>query len=178
MPRDDPDREYLLVNHQEHTSNGFAVRWLINNQTLDMSGLMHLTRPLLGEETNNSSRAFIYQVKKNELIDLILQNTVALNGVCDTHPFHFHGHKFWVHSQGTGLYRPSTPIDQPVLRDTSNLYASSFAYFSANRSTSNHRQPCGWTKLRFRANNPGIWMLHCHIGAHAVMGMNLLLNVF
>jgi FtsP/CotA-like multicopper oxidase with cupredoxin domain len=24
------------------------------------------------------------------------------------------------------------------------------------------------------ADNPGLWMLHCHIGAHAFMGMSVL----
>ena len=174
MPRDDPDREYLLVNHQEHTSNGSAMRWLTNNGTLDMSRLMHLHRPLIDEGTKKSSRDILYKAKKNELIDLILQNTVALDGVCVTHPFHLHGHKFWLHSQGTGLYQRSTPIDRPVLRDTSILYAFPFG----NHTSSDHRQPCGWIKLRFRANNPGLWMLHCHIGAHAVMGMNILIDQF
>ena len=46
----------------------------------------------------------IYSLQQNQLVDIVIQNTVAINGVCESHPFHLHGHKFWIHSYGTGLY--------------------------------------------------------------------------
>ena len=33
--------------------------------------------------------------------------------------------------------------------------------------------PFGWTALRFRADNPGVWAFHCHIEAHFFMGMGV-----
>ncbi|GAB2278608.1 hypothetical protein Dimus_013287, partial [Dionaea muscipula] len=33
--------------------------------------------------------------------------------------------------------------------------------------------PYGWTALRFRANNPGVWLFHCHIESHFYMGMGV-----
>jgi FtsP/CotA-like multicopper oxidase with cupredoxin domain len=91
-----------------------------------------------------------------------------------------HGHKFWVHSYGVGSYTAKTNIwpdrNDPVLRDSLMVYASSYAYFTSNRNVSNHQKPCGWTKLRMIADNPGLWMFHCHIGAHSYMGMNVLLK--
>ncbi len=56
------------------------------------------------------------------------------------------------------------------------VYASSYAYFTPDRSVKNHGRPCGWTKLRTIVNNPGLWMFHCHIGADKFMGMNILLK--
>ena len=35
----------------------------------------------------------------------------------------------------------------------------------------------GFSVIRFRADNPGIWMMHCHTLSHAVEGQALLLNV-
>lgn len=32
----------------------------------------------------------------------------------------------------------------------------------------------GWTYLRFQADNPGVWPLHCHIAVHEFGGMLLL----
>ena len=29
----------------------------------------------------------------------------------------------------------------------------------------------GWRAVRFTASNPGVWMIHCHILPHMVMGM-------
>lgn len=37
--------------------------------------------------------------------------------------------------------------------------------------------PGGYTILRFYANNPGIWMFHCHIEFHMQAGMTLLFRV-
>ena len=35
----------------------------------------------------------------------------------------------------------------------------------------------GYTIIRFWANNPGVWFMHCHIDSHALGGMALLLRV-
>jgi hypothetical protein len=38
-------------------------------------------------------------------------------------------------------------------------------------------QSGGYTVVRFVANNPGVWMLHCHMDFHAEVGMGMLLKV-
>ena len=184
MPRRSINREYFLLGKQGHTLDGSGTRWMINNATLDMPRLKNLTAPLLFDLYNgnkqNLPNDITYSVEGEELVDIVLQNTVALNGVCETHPFHMHGHKFWVHSYGTGMYDKSmsysTLAARPVLRDSLILYASEYAYFTPNRTVSNYLKACGWTKLRMIADNPGLWMLHCHIGAHSVMGMSILIK--
>ena len=35
----------------------------------------------------------------------------------------------------------------------------------------------GYTIVRFHANNPGVWMLHCHIEFHMELGMMLIFKV-
>lgn len=179
-----PDLEIILVATQEHTPDGQGVRWLTNNATFDMSRLKNLTTPLLmdlyhGNE-QNVPNDIVYSVGADQLVDIVIQNTVALNGICESHPMHMHGHKFWIHSYGTGPYNALENVwpDQrdPGLRDSLMVYASSYAYFQSNRNASDHGKPCGWTKLRMVANNPGLWMFHCHIGAHSFMGMNVLLK--
>ena len=53
-------------------------------------------------------------------------------------------------------------------------------FFDGTESTTDLRQDdeeganlgnYGWVVLRLRANNPGAWLLHCHIGWHMIMGM-------
>ncbi len=161
---------------------GSGLRWAINNGTLDELRLINLTQPLLYDVYNgieeNLPNDVIYSITQNQLVDIVFQNTVATNGVCESHPFHLHGHKFWIHSQGTGMYNSSEKINpdtnSPVLRDTLILYASSYSHLAPNRSKTNYLMPCGWTKIRFLANNPGLWLLHCHIGSHLFMGMAVL----
>lgn len=35
----------------------------------------------------------------------------------------------------------------------------------------------GYVVLRFRADNPGFWLFHCHFLYHIVIGMNLIFQV-
>ncbi|CAF1541087.1 unnamed protein product [Rotaria sp. Silwood1] len=178
------DVEIVLHTGQENTADGKGVRWLTNNATFDMLRLNNLNRSLLmdlyhGNE-QNLPQDVIYTLQHNQLVDIIIQNTVALNGICESHPMHMHGHKFWIHSYGTEMYDSAKNIlpniHDPVLRDSLMVYASSYAYYVSDRNVTNHRKPCGWAKLRLIANNPGLWMFHCHIGAHSFMGMNILLK--
>lgn len=182
MPRRQADKEIYLHNFQARTSDGSGMRWYINNATLDHPRLSNLTRPLLFDVYNgieeNIPRDATYSIDRNQLIDVVLQNTVATNGVCESHPFHIHGHKFWIHSHGIGSYNStvaSTPVNSnPILRDSLTLYATSYSHLTPNRTSANYLQPCGWVKIRFLADNPGLWLLHCHIGSHLLMGMNAL----
>lgn len=184
MPRRKADKEIFLYNYQAHTPDGLGMRWFTNNASLDKQRFTNLTRPLLLDLYNhvesNLPHDSTYSIKGNQLIDIVLQNTVATNGVCETHPFHLHGHKFWIHSQGTGMYNQTNKVNSdtndPILRDTLTLHASSYSYLTPNRTSQNYLKPCGWIKLRLLSNNPGLWLLHCHIGSHLFMGMVVLIK--
>jgi FtsP/CotA-like multicopper oxidase with cupredoxin domain len=179
-----PDVELVLHSSQDYVNSGGEIRWFANNGTFDMMRLKTLNRSLLLDLANGNNQTLpndiVYSLGHNQLVDIVIQNSVALNGVCESHPMHMHGHKFWIHSYGVGKYDPALNIwpdrHDPVLRDSLMVYASSDAYFSPNRSVTRHREACGWTKLRMITNNPGLWMFHCHIAPHAVMGMNVLLK--
>lgn len=87
------------------------------------------------------------------IIELVLNND-------DTgkHPFHLHGHAFQVisrsdenalHFNGTYVDTPSVPMR----RDTLIV------------------NPSGNFVIRFRADNPGMWLFHCHIEWHMDTGL-------
>ena len=116
--------------------------------------------PNLGSEETAVIRA-----EKGQVIEIVFQNARALNGVAEFHPWHMHGHSFWVIGRGEGIYDPESDIDSynlrnPLLRDTVTLW------------------PLGWVAVRFVANNAGVWSIHCHLTSHLVMGMafNLITN--
>jgi uncharacterized membrane protein YgcG len=79
--------------------------------------------------------------------------------VAEFHPWHIHGHSFWVVGSGVGSYDESLVnttsynLVNPLLRDSVTLW------------------PLQWVALRFVADNPGVWFFHCHITSHLVMGM-------
>ncbi|EMD37153.1 laccase [Gelatoporia subvermispora B] len=66
------------------------------------------------------------------------------------HPFHLHGHSFSVvRSAGSEAYN----YENPVRRDTVSIGG-----------------PGDNVTIRFEANNPGPWFLHCHIDYHLTTG--------
>jgi FtsP/CotA-like multicopper oxidase with cupredoxin domain len=95
-------------------------------------------------------------------VDIVLNNLDD-----DNHPFHLHGHDVYVLQTYTSHYGwgswnpfetdvgPGGPLNfvNPVVRDT----------FIVPRR--------GYIVLRFRADNEGIWMFHCHVLWHQASGM-------
>ncbi|XP_010261207.1 PREDICTED: L-ascorbate oxidase [Nelumbo nucifera] len=103
----------------------------------------------------------IYRLKFNSTVDIILQNANSLmNNTSETHPWHLHGHDFWVLGYGKGKFDPVNDpkkynLVNPIMKNTVPVHSY------------------GWTALRFRADNPGIWAFHCHIESHFYMGMGV-----
>ncbi|CAI2167496.1 10572_t:CDS:10 [Funneliformis geosporum] len=93
--------------------------------------------------------AFIYDTE-NGVVEIALINE---NGA--THPFHLHGHNFFImgHGNGTVPDRSQFNMVDPAVRDTVSIFEDS------------------WTVIRFRIDNPGVWAFHCHIEWHVEMGM-------
>lgn len=107
----------------------------------------------------------VIKVRKDEVVEFVIQNTVTLSGSEEVHPWHLHLHNFWV--MGYGDYGSTWSefdvhnynVHHPPARNTFNLY------------------PGGWTAIRFKADNAGAAYFHCHILPHLVMGMSLVLQV-
>jgi hypothetical protein len=100
----------------------------------------------------------VVRLEEGDVVEFILQNTRALNGAAEFHPWHAHGYSFYIVGRGTGIFDPEKDVStynevNPVLRDTVTLY------------------PLNWVALRFVASNPGVWFFHCHLLSHQVMGM-------
>ncbi|KAL5986329.1 hypothetical protein ACLOJK_014662 [Asimina triloba] len=100
-------------------------------------------------------------LKFNSTVDVILQNANGLAGnVSEIHPWHLHGHDFWVLGYGEGKFRKADEkklnLKNPPLRNTAVVF------------------PYGWTALRFISDNPGVWAFHCHIEPHLHMGMGVI----
>ncbi|KAI9730630.1 MAG: hypothetical protein M1818_008112 [Claussenomyces sp. TS43310] len=122
--------------------------------------------PILYGNLSDSWRSnTTYHIPLNSTVDIIMQ---IANDSMDVmgHPMHLHGHKFWVLGSGSGAF-PYTSVNEapasminlqdPAYRDTANLPAG------------------GWLAVRYVADNPGAWMLHCHIQWHVISGMGVVL---
>eukprot|EP01023_Acetabularia_acetabulum_P050982 TRINITY_DN557_c0_g1_i1.p1 TRINITY_DN557_c0_g1~~TRINITY_DN557_c0_g1_i1.p1 ORF type:complete len:586 (-),score=83.42 TRINITY_DN557_c0_g1_i1:299-2056(-) len=120
-------------------------------------------------------------LQSGEVIDVVLQGyPIAGSGKVDQHPWHLHGYSFYVLGHGAGEFTYESKGDElnlvnPVLRDTVTLYPSRDEKILVNEEPVGvpDLQPSGWTLIRFRANNPGVWNMHCHLTWHFFMGMEL-----
>jgi len=115
----------------------------------------------VANNTNATSSNGIYRLKFNTTVDIILQNANTMNkNNSETHPWHLHGHDFWVLGYGKGKFDVNKDpknynLVNPIMKNTVPVHSF------------------GWTALRFRSDNPGVWAFHCHIESHFYMGMGV-----
>ncbi|KAI0634300.1 multicopper oxidase-domain-containing protein [Trametes polyzona] len=114
----------------------------------------------LGNKTSDGSATYsdsqlITTVDEQHVVEFIIDNLDD-----GDHPFHLHGHKFWIVGSGAGRYQHQALDNKaPMLRDT--LVIPAYTY----------------TILRFVADNPGFWAFHCHIQWHMAAGLLFQVNV-
>jgi len=92
--------------------------------------------------------------QKNTWVYFVIQNEFFA-----PHPLHLHGHDFCLLGQGQGPFTPSLVsslnFDSPARRDTAMLAGQ------------------GYTVIGFETDNPGAWLMHCHIAWHASGGLSM-----
>ncbi|XP_057781577.1 laccase-14-like [Salvia miltiorrhiza] len=98
----------------------------------------------------------------NSTVELVFQGTNLGGGV--EHPMHLHGYSFYVVGSGSGNFDGRRdPADynlvDPPLMDQITVPRN------------------GWTAIRFKANNPGVWFMHCHFERHMSWGMEMVFIV-
>ncbi|CAL9165554.1 unnamed protein product [Musa hybrid cultivar] len=94
----------------------------------------------------------------NTSVELVMQDTSILGA--ESHPLHLHGFNFFVVGQGFGNYDPAKDpakfnLVDPVERNTVGVPAG------------------GWVAIRFLADNPGVWFMHCHLEVHTSWGLKM-----
>ena len=86
------------------------------------------------------------------------------------HPMHLHGHKY--HVVGQGILRENITHEEVRRGGISFINHDRPPY----KDTVSLPYP-GYVRLRFRANNPGYWLFHCHLDWHLPIGMAVLIQV-
>ncbi|KAL7141811.1 hypothetical protein ABFS83_08G078800 [Erythranthe nasuta] len=105
-------------------------------------------------ETAKGTR--LSKIRFNSTVELVIQDTNLLT--VESHPFHLHGYNFFIVGTGIGNFdRAKDPakynLVDPPERNTAGVPTG------------------GWTAIRFRADNPGVWFFHCHLELHTGWGL-------
>ncbi|WCJ28432.1 Laccase-4 [Euphorbia peplus] len=107
-------------------------------------------------QTETGTRLF--RLKYNSTVELVMQDTGVI--AAENHPLHLHGFNFFVVGRGLGNFNPKKDpqnfnLVDPVERNTVGVPTG------------------GWTAIRFRADNPGVWFMHCHLEIHTTWGLKM-----
>ncbi|GMY10717.1 laccase-17 [Fagus crenata] len=108
--------------------------------------------------TNVSNGTKLVVLSFNTSVELVLQDTSILGA--ESHPLHLHGFNFFVVGQGFGNFDPNKDpahynLVDPVERNTVGVPSG------------------GWVAIRFLADNPGVWFMHCHLEIHTSWGLKM-----
>ncbi|TVY18823.1 Laccase-2 [Lachnellula arida] len=144
-----------------YTYNDDIWRWTINSSSL----IVNWSEPTIVQfyeadgaaDLSWSTDANVWEIPNaSEWVYFILhdESTSDLG-----HPMHLHGHDFFILDSGNGTFDESTlsslNLINPPRRDTAVLPGD------------------GYLVIAFRINNPGAWLMHCHIAWHASEGMGI-----
>ncbi|KAJ9175943.1 hypothetical protein P3X46_014442 [Hevea brasiliensis] len=120
--------------------------------------------PVKFDYTGNVSRSLwqpvpgtkLYKLKYGSKVQIVLQDTSIVTP--ENHPIHLHGYDFYIIAEGFGNFNPKTDkakfnLVDPPMRNTVAVPSN------------------GWAVIRFVADNPGVWILHCHLDVHIAWGL-------
>ncbi|KAK5661815.1 hypothetical protein OQA88_9917 [Cercophora sp. LCS_1] len=134
-------------------------KWTINTSSLILDWKDPTMAHVFRNESVFPTPYNVYPVNKKtdapEWAVLVIQDESGFNLA---HPIHLHGHDFWVLAQASGVFNGSTEsfnTKNPPRRDVATLPGN------------------GYLAIAFALDNPGAWLVHCHIAWHASQGLSL-----
>lgn len=141
------------------TNQQNIVFWGINMTAIDIDW----EKPTLQYvKDGNTSYPLVYNLielpKEGMWTYWIIQETPGTPQI--PHPIHLHGHDFYILGKGTGAFdRTTSPstlnFNNPTRRDVALLPGG------------------GWMAIAFPTDNPGAWLMHCHIAWHISEGLGV-----
>ncbi len=139
-------------------------------------------------DVNGCRCTYLEELPVNRTVQLVLSSYLPGENFMAHHPVHLHGHNFAVLAMGfaesdpaTGYWTDHNP-DLACLNDDLCTRVT----WSGDRPHINTSNPPvkdtvivparGYVVVRFRTENPGDWMMHCHAEFHVGEGMVMVFN--
>lgn len=120
-----------------------VFKWFMAGTTFVANWETPTLLQIYNSATFNTSNHVIELDTADEWVYFIIETTNSV-----PHPIHLHGHDFYILAQSTGTYDSDTVtlnLSNPPRRDVAMLPGS------------------GYLVIAFQTDNPGAWLLHCHI---------------
>ncbi|THU81232.1 laccase [Dendrothele bispora CBS 962.96] len=141
-----PADRVIDLQFQRDSDTG-ELEWTINGikyESPDLPTLLNIMVNGFTNENQFTTAEHTFVLNRDDIVELQIHGSA--NG--HIHPFHLHGHVFSVVQGMTG----APNFVNPPQRDVVGVGGSTVI-------------------IRFKADNPGPWFLHCHIDWHLVAGL-------
>ncbi len=160
----------------------------ITENDIDEDLFCEYTQDLSGDNRKTCLHTY---TATTETVELVLSNVADSD--FSSHPVHIHGHYFHVLHVGY----PDYNVEGQIISKNQDLNCIPPTMDSAIRVCHGMRSPTpiflsrvrhlplkdtitipggGYVRVRFARNNPGWWLLHCHIETHVLIGMVIVIN--
>ncbi|XP_050711720.1 uncharacterized protein LOC126995868 isoform X4 [Eriocheir sinensis] len=178
----------LIYNPYLYPYNGVGDEWRINSPMINGIAFKHPQSPPLSQpyaetptlckydetplcEGDFCSCFYVLEVDLHETVEFVLVDEGNVGD--ENHPFHLHGYNFEV--VAIGRIGSMTTVAEVKALDAAG---------GINRKLENAAKKDtvtipdgGYVVIRFTADNPGWWLMHCHLLFHNVFGMAAALHV-
>ncbi|KAJ6002421.1 hypothetical protein N7451_004968 [Penicillium sp. IBT 35674x] len=166
QPTQHPDETYILTIGRIRR----AWEWSLNgNHSFGLA--MEADRPFLWDPQSAAKSPLTIATKNDTWVDMIFSLSGNISTLQPGHPLHKHSNRVYVLGTGSGTFNWTSVADavkaipenfnliNPPMRDT-------FTTLPAYKGES-------WMAIRYHVQNPGAFLLHCHIDPHLTGGMGL-----
>lgn len=168
-------RSFPAVTIPQTADNTFVLSMIVAGQTYlwalnrTVYPLTHQTaEPLLFNPQPFLSNNVTISTLNNTWVDLVF---VTATWPQPQHPMHKHGGKMYLIGQGLGPFPWATVAEaMQAVPASFNLATPPRRDTFATAATTNQS---AWLAVRYYSNDPGAWLLHCHISSHFDGGMSV-----
>ncbi|CAG8510854.1 7430_t:CDS:2, partial [Dentiscutata heterogama] len=151
------DLTILLIAHFDFTEG-----YINGSKYVPDYKISTLNKIYQGVQEFDADQNVLTFTQPGQVIDVIVYNVNNKE-----HPFHMHGHKFWV--LGTFKYNFTDTVPDPATLPLKNKAMNLVNPIKRDTTT----LISGWIVIRFVIDNPGVWSFHCHTEWHVLSGMTV-----
>ncbi|KAF2123461.1 multicopper oxidase [Dothidotthia symphoricarpi CBS 119687] len=160
VPQNAP--EELTLQFTSTAGSGNMVQWLINGTPMLIDYAHPTLQSVMQGNMTYGNRSHVLTVgEKDKWQYWVIQqgSNIGVGPPGLPHPIHLHGHDFYVlDAQANAVWSGDISrlkTDNPPRRDTATLPSQ------------------GYLVLAFESDNPGAWLMHCHIPFHVSAGLGV-----
>jgi FtsP/CotA-like multicopper oxidase with cupredoxin domain len=139
----------------QDTKNQTLIQWNLNFTALSVQWDKPTLQYVLDHNTSYPPNANVIALPGKNAWSYWVIQAVPTIAPPQAHPIHLHGHDFYVLGAGTGIFNNNSTLNynNPPRRDVAMLPAG------------------GYLVIAHITDNPGAWLMHCHIAWHVGLGL-------